>query len=569
MASAANVSQSAEGNRSFLSQIAFLAGRTMSLPPSVILSSAVINMLALALPLVILQIYDRVLPLQSTDTLLALVAMLLTVTAIEAMLSLARGYLIEQHSLKATYNARQKATHALLYGPWASIASAKPDLWQRRLSAVDEYTGSGKAVDQTVLIDLPYVVLFMGLMWVVGGVLVLVPIAVMVAFLLLTVLSSRAYRDALDRRAKDEASRYTFISEILRGITTVKIMGAEPFLLRRVEEHAEPAARNSYRLILEANQLLTLAQMFASVTLIMVVTAGAYLVIDRDISVGTLACCTLLTTRTTQPVLRTFGAWTNLQGASLVRQRAREILRLGAPAVMQHSASAGGEIELSNIDFEPTPGQDIFSGLSLRVETGQIVGITGESGSGKSLLLSMIAGRCRPTSGRVTINGVDIAARDGEAQLGNVCLLGASPAIFQGSVLDNITLGRGGDAVHRAALAMSLIGVDDRIKRLPEGIETKLGDSTTDILPRRIIQGIVLARALIVPARIILIDGASAYFTHESQARFRAAVQEIAAGTTFVFTDHRAGKLTFADKLFVIEDGRLEAASQDGANGRG
>jgi ATP-binding cassette, subfamily C, bacterial LapB len=542
---------------SILSQSAFLAGRTLKLPPSIILSSMVINMLALVLPLVILQVYDRVLPLASMGTLYALAASLVAVTLIEAALKFARGYLVDQKAMETAYSARQRAVRALLSAPWTQVASASADVWQRRLTAVDEATGIGKGADQTVLLDLPFVGVFLGLTWMVGGPLVWVLAGVITFFLAITVLTSRNFRESLDKRSRDEAARYNFISEALRGISTVKLMAAEPFLLRRAEEHAETAAQNSYRVILESNRFLTLGQLFASVTMIMVVTAGAYLVIEGKMSIGSLACCTLLATRTTQPILRAIGAWSQLQNATLAQQKADHVLSLDSASLSGQTEIAGGKVELAGVCVTPTPSLRLFSGLSLRVETGEIIGVTGGSGSGKSVLLALIAGHRAPDSGVVAINGLDIQSEEGEDQLRGVILLGGQPAIFRGTFLDNITLGRGGDAVQRGVRAISLIGFEEQINRLPEGFNTQLGDSATDLLPRRFIQSIALARALTAPAHIILIDGASAYFTHESQVLFRRAVEELAPRTTFILTDHRAGKLQFADRLFAIENGQL------------
>jgi ATP-binding cassette, subfamily C, bacterial LapB len=408
-----------------------------------------------------------------------------------------------------------------------------------------------------VLLDLPYVGVFLASIWLIAGSLVLVPVFVIALFLSLTVISSRQYLQTLDRRAKDEATRYAFISEILRGISTVKLLAAEPFLLRRAETHAEIAGVNSYHLILESNWFLSLGQLFASVTMIMVVTVGAGLVNMGLISMGSLACCPLLATRTTQPVLRAISTWTQLQNASLAYRKADEILKLEPVLPPPPETAVGGSIELSDISFSFQSSSPIFAGLSLSVGPGEIIGITGESGSGKSILLSLIAGHYAPNAGTISIDGVDIASDAGLARLRNVCLLAGKPNMFRGTILYNITLGRGGDADARAVRVMSLLGLEEQINRLPQGFETQIGDSSTELLPRRLVQSIALARAFTAPANIVLIDDASGYFTHDTQALFRRAVEEMAAGATFLLTDHRAAKLQFADRVFAIEQGRL------------
>jgi ATP-binding cassette, subfamily C, bacterial LapB len=541
----------------FVTQAAFMVARTIALPPSIILSSTVINMLGLALPLVILQVYDRVLPQGSFGTLYILASCLVAVTVVEALLKWARSHLMNQELLEAAYNARHKATLALLTGPRAVLSTATPSVWQHRLAAVDDATGFGKTVDQTVLLDLPYVILFLALTWLVGGALVWVPILIIAIFFALTTIFSRHYRDAIGKRAKDESTRYQFIAEVLSGISTVKLSASEPLFLRRAEKHAQVAAENSHRIILDNNRFLSLGQLFASVTMIMVVTIGGYLVIGGEMSVGGLACCTLLATRTTQPVLRTISAWTQLQGASLTQQKADEVLAIETAALLAPAAVGEGKLELCDIRIAAMGTMGEGFSLSLTVAPGEIIGIAGVSGSGKSTLLSLITGAFVPSSGEVRINGKSLSTELGQAQLRNVCLLGGHPTIFRGTILENITLGRGGESVHRAVRAISLIGFEQQINRLPEGFETSIGDSATERLPRRFIQAIGLARALTIPTKIVLIDGASAYFTHESQALFRSAAQELAPNTTFILADHRAAKLKFADRVYVMENGRL------------
>ncbi len=544
---------------SFTSQLALLVSRTLALPPSIILSSFIINMLALTLPLVILQVYDRVLPNASMSTLYVLAGSLVGAIAFEALLKLARDYLVDQEVVTAAYNARQHAVHALLYRPRSQIAGVPPNTWLSRLNAVDEKTGFGRTIDRTVLLDLPFVALFMGMTWLVGGALALVPVLVIALFMGLTITSSRHYLGILEGRARDESVRYAFISETLRSISTVKLLGAEPYLLRRAEQQGEELAVNTYRLIYESNWFQSLGQLFATMTMIMVVTAGAYLVNIGEISLGSLACCSLLSTRATQPVLRLISAWTQLQNASLAQRKADEVLKLEISNPLPAPFGVGGEVRLTDISLAADDGTPVFDGLSLSIASGEIIGIIGESGSGKSALLSLIAGHLSPSRGRVEINGADIAEEEGQAQLRGVCLFGIKPALFRGSILDNITLSQGADAVDRALRAVSLIGLEEQINRLPEGFATPLGDSATDHLPRRLIQSIALARVLTIRANVILIDGASAYFTYESQRLFREAAGELAPGTTFILTDYRAGKLQFADRLFEIGNCQLNA----------
>lgn len=554
---------SGRGGKSFAEQLGFLVQRVRQLPPSVILSSTMINLLGLALPLVILQIYDRVLPQQSIGTLYVLTASLVAVTAAEAVLKLARSYLTSSKSIEMAYRDRYQAVAGLLYAPWQKISEHSPRTLQNSLAAVDEITGAGKTVDQTVLLDLPYVGLFLLLTWMVGGMLVIVPIAIIVIFFGLTLWASRNYRRTLESRTDIETERYNFIAEVLRGIGTVKLLAMEPFMQRRAEKYAESAAENSHRIILESNRFLSLGQLFASITMIMVVTAGAYLVIGGEMSVGSLACCTLLATRTTQPVLRTIGAWSQLQSADLAERQASTVMALGAtqqrPPVTREQ---GARLELQDVTL-PVSGGGRLENVSLTVEPGEIVGLAGASGCGKSSVLSLIAGQIKPISGSVRIGGADIFAKKGDMRLRDVAFIGSKPVIFRGTILQNIAMFRTGQAEQDAVRAIALIGFEDQINHLPEGFETMLGEATSDLLPRRFLQAVVLARALTARAKIVLIDEASTHFTHSSQMLFRNAVKAFSSETTFILTDQRIAKLNFADRIFVVENGRLVPVTQD------
>ncbi len=542
---------------------------------SVLLASFTLNVLSLGLPIVILQVYDRILPNTALDTLLWLVLGLGIILVLDGFLRISRAHIAGWAAARFEHVAGCRAVDRLLGSQIGSIEQEAPGVHLDRLQAIDQlrdyYAGQGRLL----LLDLPFVCLFLGLLWFIGGSLVLVPVAVLLLLGTAAFYLGRQLRETLEERAKIDDRRVSFIIEALGGIHTVKLLAMEALLQRRYEKLHAAGAASTYQATFLSHVAQIIGGLFSQLTMVLVAAVGAVHVMSGDLTVGGLAACTLLAGRTVQPLLRASGLWTQFQSIEIARHRLREIF--AAPAEAGEDAikldRAQGAIKFEKVSFGyGDVERPLFKDLSLDIAAGEVIGISGHTGCGKSTLLMLMMGVLRPQSGQVRLDGVDMANCDPHRLRRSFALLPQNAVLFQGSILDNLTLFRGPDAVEQSLAAARALGLDELIHRLPAGYDTKVGDGAEDDLPLGVKQGIVIARMLARDPRIILFDEANSAFDRETDVYLKRALEELKGKATIVLISHRASLLALADRRFDLNDGQLvprgELAGPERKSGR-
>jgi len=276
--------------------------------------------------------------------------------------------------------------------------------------------------------------------------------------------------------------------------------------------------------------------------MISVVSVGALLVMAGSLSIGGLACCSLLSGRLTQPVLRGIGMWTEFQNVQLAQERAGKFNELEVSAGTD-SALAGeitGSIELNDVGFE-YPGaknRSCLAGISLQVSPGEFVGIKGEDSSG--------------------IGGLESCPDREQLQVKDVAYVSASTATFKGTILENITMFRTGAAVEAAQHAAKLIGLEDEIHRLPDGYDTPLAQGVAQTLSAGLLQRVAIARALARNPRILIFDEANSLLDFQSDASLRAGLESLKGAMTAIIISNRPSFLSIADRVYELKSGTLQ-----------
>lgn len=349
---------------------------------------------------------------------------------------------------------------------------------------------------------------------------------------------------------------------------------------RRYERLQEAAAAATYKVSFLGNLAQSVGWFFSNMTMVSVAAAGALVVMEGHLSTGGLAACTLLAGRSVQPVLRTLGLWSQYQAISLAKARTAELFepeKAGSPSlgegdgqVIEAEEAAAvsqvpvnGSIHLDKVSFSYGAEEPLlFKDLSLKVEAGRLVGIKGGSGSGKTSLLMLLMGLLEADSGSVRIDGRDIGSFDAYRLRRQIAFLPQTATLFQGTILENLTLFESGEAVERALAAAKLIGVDDAIRHLPEGYQTAVGKGAPMELPVGLKQGIAIARALVRQPRIILFDEANSGLDVTADERLRAALESLKGECTILLVSHRPSLLKLADEVYDLAGGRLIPARE-------
>lgn len=548
---------------------------TLPLPPELAAESArlsstwqillalAINLLTLALPIMSVQIYDRIVPNAAYTTLALLVAGVITALLLEGFLRLARGYLAGWMAATQEHAASRAGLARLMCADFAYYnrkgISAHLQNFQA-LSRLREYYGG-----QTLgaLVDLPFIAVFLAMLAYIGRELVLVPIALLLLFLIIAVYAGGRLRRALETRSEADSQKFNYILAILANVHRVKALGMETSIRRRFETLQADGTVQSYKVARASGFAGSISAAFSQLSVILTVTAGSYFVLRGDMSVGGLSACTLLAGRCLQPVQRVLGTWLRLQDLSLSHEHATALLTLPSqPRSEAALPTARGRVDLNNVTFRyDNDHAPVVTELTLSIEPGETIAIIAEKGSGKSTLLQLMAGLLIPETGEVLIDGINPTAYAASTLRHHIGYLPQRGMIYKGTLLENLTGFEDDDEIVAAVkVHCRRLGLDTVIDQMPKGYGTQLSDSWSDPIPPGVKQRIAMARALRHQPAVILFDDADQALDKEGYNRLFGFIGGLRRRSTLVIVSQDENLLTLADRTLVLENGRLRGA---------
>ena len=537
----------------------FRQGLRLIFDPAILTATVVINLLALGLPVVLLQVYDRIIPNNSLDTLLLLICGLAVSFVLDASLRSARaalaGWAGARYEFKVGSAAVARLLHANQRVADATAVGANLD----RLAAIDQLRDFYANQGAVVLIDLPFALLFLVLVWLIGGPLVIVPLIALAVFGLAAFSVGQSLLKALAERGVIDDRRMSFLIEILSGVHTLKAMAMEALMVRRYERLMNAAAQEVYRTALLSGIAQTIGTAFAQISAFAVAAAGSLLVMSEELTVGGLAASTMLAGRALQPMLRAMGIWSNFQGIRVARDRLTALFNTPLePGFEGRALTVGaGALSLDDVHFAHDERRPVLSGVSLTVAPGECVGITGGNGSGKSTLLQMLSGMVAPDRGVIAIDGQSLQDTDRRSYIRSIGYLPQHCTLFHGTILDNLTMFRGRRYFDEALRLAAELGLDEFVARMPMGYDTLIDSSSHDQLPGGVRQRIAVIRALVDQPRIILFDEANTALDQESDTRLRELLRRMKGHVTIVLVSYRPSLLELADRRFELVGAQL------------
>jgi ATP-binding cassette subfamily B protein len=527
--------------------------------PELGLASIIINVLSLAVPLILLQIYDRILPHNSVHTFALLVLGVVAALGIEALVRMGRSYMTGWLGASFEHRLSCAAFDRLLNAPVAAFEreGASVHLERLRATTIAREFYSGQAL--LSLFDLPFAMVYIGAIGFLGGWLAVVPTALLAVFTAIAVWNGRKVRADIRRRAEFEERRFSFLAETLGGIHTVKTMAMEAIMQRRYEMLQDTNVERSYDDARHSIFGLNLAALFSQLATVAVVAAGAVLVLDGSMTQGALAACIMLAGRSLQPLQAVLGTWVRFQAFAVARQQIEKLLSL------PRQANAGkpplpivrGTVDVEDVTLSYRgDGQPLFKGLSLSIAQGECVAIQGDNGSGKSSLLGLIAGFLTPAEGRVAVDGYSLEDHAPASLARQIAYLPQQGLLVEGTILENITMFD--PAQETAALDIARqLGLDQVVAAMRHGYDTPVGNSASDAMPAGVKQRIAIARALVHDPAVVLFDEANIAIDTAGDDLLRAYLDSVKGKKTMVLVTHRPSLLKLADRTLTIADGRL------------
>ena len=533
----------------------------------VLLASLFINLTTLALPLVILQVYDRILPNQAIDTFSLLVFGLLAAAILDGILRVARSAILTWKGVQYEHIEGMHSIERVVHSDLVKFESDSIGSYLDKIESLKKVREFYSGQNILMLVDLPFVLVFLGLIFVFAGKMVLVPITVIVIFVIISYFTGKKLKIALEQRSSADQRRQDFLIEILQGIHTVKAMAMEALMLRRYERLQSQSAASVYEVSRINSVVSGLGATFSQVVMISFVGIGSIYVVSGDITVGALAAGTMLSGRVLQPALKAMGLWTQLQAVNLAGDKVNEMLSLPLEALKENSqpVTLKGEIELRDVHFKHEGcATELLSGISLHAQPGEAIGIFGANGVGKTTLINLIMGFVNPTQGEVLLDGKNIKTLDGSSVRAQTALMPQQGTIYEGTILDNLTLFREGYAVDHAIKLSEEFGLTKAITKLPNGLDTRIGGANVDSIPAGIRQQIILVRSLIGDAihggpKILLFDDANSCLDFGNEARLHKYLQENHEGLTMIVISHRPSLLAICNRHFELANGVLNS----------
>lgn len=526
----------------------------------VMLAAVLANVLGLATSVFIMAVYDRVLPNEAVESLIALTSGVALALLFDFVVKTLRAGFIDRAGERADRMVGRRIFDQVVDlrmsargGSTGALASTLRDF-----EALRDFFTSATLV---ALVDLPFAALFIGVIFVVGGPLALIP-ALAVPLVLIVGLAVQPFlrRQASDKLAEGQGKQAVLV-ETLAGIETVKATGAAPMMRARWEEAVARQARHGAHargLMQFAMNVTGFAQQGAQV---LIVFWGVFLVMDGSVSMGALIASVILTGRALAPLAQlsqTLGRISEARAAYRNLDRMMRAARDRPPGRRWMDRSRlDGAIRFEDVHFAyPGQGGQALSGVDLRIAPGERVAILGRAGSGKSTLARLILGLYTPERGQVRIDNADIAQIDPGDLRRNIGAVLQDVWLFSGTVRENIAIGhpRASDAdILRAA---RIAGADGFIAAHPDGYEQMLAERG-DGLSGGQKQAIALARALIGRPPVLLLDEPTSAMDVETEAAVIARLRREAEGRTLVLVTHRPALIGLADRVVVLEAGRV------------
>ena len=341
---------------------------------------------------------------------------------------------------------------------------------------------------------------------------------------------------------------------------TIKAMAVEPQMQRRWEEQLAGYVRASFRTQTLGNIGSQVVQFINKATIVLTLYFGAKAVIAGDMTVGELVAFNMLAARVAQPVLRIAQLWQDFQQTRISIARLGDILNTPRELAQRGAASlpsVRGAIRFEHVTFRyRLDGPAVLSDISLELPAGQMIGIVGPSGSGKSTLAKLVQRLYTPESGRVLVDGIDLAMVDTTWLRRQIGVVLQQNVLFNCSVRENIALADPGMALDLVIGAAVLAGAHEFILELPHGYDTIIGERGASLSGGQC-QRIAIARALIGNPRILIFDEATSALDYESERIIQENMRRIATGRTVLVIAHRLSTVRGADRIITIDRGRL------------
>jgi ATP-binding cassette subfamily C protein LapB len=528
----------------------------------VIGAALLINLFALVMPLFSMNVYDRVVPNNATDTLWMLALGVSLVIGMDFTMRLLRGHFVDLASaridVKLSALIMERVLGMRLESRPPSVGSFASNL--RSFESVRDFIASATV---TALIDLPFALIFLLVITWISWPLVLIPVIGLLIGIVYAYIIQYKMHALAETTYRASAQRNSTLIESLTALETIKTQGAEGVVQNKWERSTAFLARSGAQLRLLSASATNGAATITQVVNVMLIVAGVYLIQDRLLTMGGLIAVTMLGGRAIAPLGQVVGLLMQFQNArmsleTLDKLMAQPVERPDASAFI-HRPELHGEIEFRNVSFSyPGQGEAALQDISLRIVPGEKVVIIGRTGSGKTTLQKLMLGLYQPSEGVVRMDGIDLRQLDPADLRRNVGFVGQDATLFYGTLRENISIGAPYADDSAIVLAAEVAGLTQFVNRHPKGFDMLIGERGESLSGGQR-QEVAIARAVLMDPPILFFDEPTSAMDFSTEQGFKERLKRFAADKTLVIVTHRNSLIDLATRIIVVDGGRIVA----------
>jgi subfamily B ATP-binding cassette protein HlyB/CyaB len=527
----------------------------------VLVASFFLQLFALVSPLFFQVIIDKVLVHRGLTTLDVIVIGLVVVSLFESVLTALRTYVFSHTTNRIDVELGARLFKHLVALPISYFEARRAGDSIARVRELENIRTFLTSSALTLVIDLFFTFVFLAVMALYSLFLTGIVLASFPFYIAVSVLVTPVFRHHLNEKFNRGAENQAFLVESITGVETLKALAVEPQMQRRWEEQLAAYVRASFRVSNLGNWASQSIQLVNKLVTAAILFFGAKAVIHGNMTVGELVAFNMLAGRVSQPVLRLAQIWQDFHQARISIDRLGDILNTPAEPAFAPGRTAlpdiKGTIDFEHVNFRyKVDGPEILHDISVSIPAGQVVGIVGSSGSGKSTFAKLVQRLYVPESGRVLVDGADLAMIDVAWLRRQVGVVLQENELFNRSIRDNIALADPGMPIAQIIEVAKLAGAHDFILELPQGYDTNVGERGCSLSGGQR-QRIAIARALVMNPRILIFDEATSALDYESERIIQQNMQHIVQGRTVLIIAHRLSAVRNCHRIITIEKGRI------------
>ncbi|HSW14203.1 MAG TPA: type I secretion system permease/ATPase [Solimonas sp.] len=528
----------------------------------VLLSAVFVNVLALASPLFTMNVYDRVVTTHAEQTLLVLSLGMGFVALFDFILRRLRSQLVDAVGVEVDMAVTRQVMAKLL----SLKMEAKPSSagsFASQLGEFDHMREFFSSATLLAIVDLPFLFLFLGVLAMIGGWLVLIPLLAIPLAMAAAWWSHVRISAMVQQMQAASAQKQALAVETAIGLEAIKASAAESSIQYRWERFSERSAVLGARQREYANDAMHANLLLQQLVTVGVVMGGAYLIFDGKMTTGALIASSILASRALAPLAGVTGLVTRAARSMNALRGMNELMARPSEQSTDvrriQKSDITGDMDLQGLQFRyPNQLRDALAGVTLKINAGERIGILGRSGSGKSTLLKVLVGLYDPTAGSLSIDGIDARQLDMADRRRAMSYLSQDTSLMFGSIRYNMTLGHPLATDEELIAASQIAGIGEFVRQLPLGVATVLGERGEGLSGGQK-QALSMARAVLRKSPVLVFDEPTSAMDNATERNLINRLKDFVNGRTLIICTHKPAMLDLVDRLIVLEGGRVVA----------